>query len=222
MQQSNSENYKMNLKFWDNAWARVTKPIHTPPDLNYVKEIAADLKKYSVRKVLDLACGSGWLSFMLAENGFSVTGVDISASAIKLAEHVHLEVFKASLDVDFICHDILDMDLENHDYDCVIINASLEHFDLERAGLLIENLKKHLKPNGLIYGVFDLVALSNKGEFISFADGTRQYLDPMREGMYLRNYSDNEIFTLFSGRGFEQVSYKAVDNGSRVIMFRKP
>ncbi len=220
MPQSNSENYKMNLKFWDTAWARVTKPIYTPPDLNYVKEIVPELKGYSVHKVLDLACGSGWLSFMLAENGFSVTGVDVSPSAIKLAKRVHAEIFDNSLDVNFICHDILDMQLDTADYDCVLINACLEHFNLNRVELLIDNLKKHLKPDGLIYGVFDLVAVSDKGEFVNFDDGTRQYLDPMREGMYLRNYTDEEISRLFSASGFQQISYKAVDNGSRVVVFR--
>jgi methylase of polypeptide subunit release factors len=91
MLQVNLENYKMNLEFWEAAWQRVTKAVHTPPNLEYIKNIIPDLKKYPITKILDLACGSGWLSFMLAEAGFKVRGVDTSETAIKLAKKGNAE-----------------------------------------------------------------------------------------------------------------------------------
>jgi SAM-dependent methyltransferase len=215
MLQVNLENYKMNLEFWEAAWQRVTKAVHTPPNLEYIKNIIPDLKKYPITKILDLACGSGWLSFMLAEAGFKVRGVDTSKAAIKLAKKGNAE------DVEFYCADILDMDLTEKDFDCVIMNACFEHFDLASAAQLLANLKKHLKPKAYIYGVFDMVATSNKGEFICFDDGTRQYLDPMRKGMYLRNYSDEDLAKLFTEAGFKQLSYTTVDNGSRVVILER-
>jgi SAM-dependent methyltransferase len=223
MLQVNLENYKMNLEFWEAAWQRVTKAVHTPPNLEYIKNIIPDLKKYPITKILDLACGSGWLSFMLAEAGFKVRGVDTSDAAIKLAKKGCAEngVVQRSLDVEFYCADILDMDLTEKDFDCVIMNACLEHFDLASAAQLLANLKKHLKPKAYIYGVFDMVATSNKGEFICFDDGTRQYLDPMRKGMYLRNYSDEDLMKLFTEAGFKQLSYTTVDNGSRVLILER-
>ena len=223
MLQVNLENYKMNLEFWEAAWQRVSKAVHTPPNLEYVKNIIPDLKKYPITKILDLACGSGWLSFMLAEAGFKVRGVDTSEAAIKLAKNGNAEngVVPRSLDVEFYCADILTMQLAEQDFDCVIMNACLEHFDLASAAQLLANVKKHLKPKAYIYGVFDMVATSNKGEFICFDDGTRQYLDPMRKGMYLRNYSDEDLAKLFTEAGFKQLSYTTVDNGSRVVVLER-
>ena len=223
MLQVNLENYKMNLEFWEAAWQRVTKAVHTPPNLEYIKNIIPDLKKYPITKILDLACGSGWLSFMLAEAGFQVRCVYTSEAAIKLAKKGNAEngVVQRSLDVEFYCADILDMQLTEKDFDCVIMNACLEHFDLASAAQLLANLKKHLKPKAYIYGVFDMVATSNKGEFICFDDGTRQYLDPMRKGMYLRNYSDEDLAKLFTEAGFKQLSYTTVDNGSRVLILER-
>lgn len=229
MLQVNLENYKMNLEFWETAWQRVSKAVHTPPKLEYIKNIIPDLKKYPITKILDLACGSGWLSFMLAEAGFTVRGVDTSEAAIKLAKQGNTEddenagngVVQRSLDVEFYCADILDMNLPEKDFACVIMNACLEHFDLASAAQLLTNLKKHLKPRAYIYGVFDVVATSDKGEFICFDDGTRQYLDPMRKGMYLRNYSDEDLAKLFTEAGFKQLSYTVVDNGSRVIVLER-
>jgi SAM-dependent methyltransferase len=223
MLQVNLENYKMNLEFWEAAWQRVTKAVYTPPNLEYIKNIIPDLKKYPITKILDLACGSGWLSFMLAEAGFKVRGVDTSEAAIKLAKkgNAEIEVREQCLDVEFYCADILDMQLTEKDFDCVIMNACLEHFDLASAAQLLANLKKYLKPQAYIYGVFDVVATSNKGEFICFDDGTRQYLDPMRKGMYLRNYSDEDLTRLFTEAGFKQLSYTTVDNGSRVLILER-
>ena len=235
MLQVNLENYKMNIEFWETAWQRVTRAVHTPPNLEYIKNIIPDLKKYPITKILDLACGSGWLSFMLAEAGFKVRGVDTSEAAIKLARNARirfreqspdgtvpeLQVREQCLDVEFYCADILDMQLTENDFDCVIMNACLEHFDLVSATQLLANLKKHLKPKAYIYGVFDVVAISNKGEFMCFDDGTRQYLDPMRKGMYLRNYSDEDLTKLFTEAGFKQLSYTLVDNGSRVVVLER-
>ena len=209
MLQVNLENYKMNLEFWETAWQRVSKAVYTPPNLEYVKNIIPDLKKYPITKILDLACGSGWLSFILAEAGFKVRGVDTSEAAIKLAKHgnavnvdendaenagngvvprsldetvaqravsrlsrtndrsvllVHEDhedaenagngVVQRPLDVEFYCADILDMQLTEKDFDCVIMNACFEHFDLASAAKLLTNLKKHLKPKAYIYTVF--------------------------------------------------------------------
>ena len=170
---------------------------------------------------------------MLAEAGFKVRGVDTSEAAIKLAkkgnavnvdeddENAEIKVREQCLDVEFYCADILGMQLTENDFDCVIMNACLEHFDLASAAQLLANLKKHLKPKAYIYGVFDMVATSNKGEFICFDDGTRQYLDPMRKGMYLRNYSDEDLAKLFTEAGFKQLSYTTVDNGSRVVVLER-
>ena len=167
MLQVNLENYKMNLEFWETAWQRVSKAVYTPPNLEYVKNIIPDLKKYPITKILDLACGSGWLSFILAEAGFKVRGVDTSEAAIKLAKHgnaVNVDendaenagngVVQRPLDVEFYCADILDMQLTEKDFDCVIMNACFEHFDLASAAKLLTNLKKHLKPKAYIYTVF--------------------------------------------------------------------
>src|SRR5215510_2972695 len=37
-------------------------------------------------RVLDCGCGTGWLSYFLAERGYDVVGTDVSADAIALAE----------------------------------------------------------------------------------------------------------------------------------------
>lgn len=52
----------------------------------------------SDRRILDLGCGDGSFAAALAEKGFDVTGVDVSAEAIREAKRVypHLKLFEAT------------------------------------------------------------------------------------------------------------------------------
>lgn len=213
------ENYQKNLDFWETAWQRVSKAVNTPPDFEYVKKIPNILKKYQIKSVLDLACGSGWLAFMLAEAGFKTLGVDISKSAIKLAMGVKEDLYHNNINAEFQVQDILSMDLEQK-YDLAIINASFEHFDLERGKLLLKNVKNSLNKPGFIYGVYDHVGFANKGEFIELDDGTKQYLDQYRNGMFLRSFSDEELRAIFRDLDFEIIEWDYVDNNSRSVLVK--
>ena len=51
----------------------------------YLSQIPDKLRTHGAKRILDLGCGSGWLSIYLARNGFNVTGIDIAEHAVKLA-----------------------------------------------------------------------------------------------------------------------------------------
>lgn len=73
-------------------------------------------------KVLDLACGVGYGSNILAEAGFRVTGVDISAEAIAFAKQHY-----SKNGAEFICADARNLEL--HDFDAVVCFETLEHVE---------------------------------------------------------------------------------------------
>ena len=81
-----SDVYRENLSFWERAWSPVKVPYTQLPDLPYLSQIPDRLNLHGARRVLDLGCGSGWLSIYLARNGFNVTGIDVSEHAVKLAQ----------------------------------------------------------------------------------------------------------------------------------------
>ncbi len=43
------------------------------------------------RRIIEFGCGTGWLSLVLAQRGYDVVGVDISADAIRHAEAARVE-----------------------------------------------------------------------------------------------------------------------------------
>lgn len=65
------------------------------------------------RTVLDVACGTGNVSFILAEEGYEVTGVDISPEMIEVANSKLLARRKRGLTPDpvFFCQDASQLDL---------------------------------------------------------------------------------------------------------------
>src|SRR5579875_3895069 len=80
-----SDVYRENADFWARAWNMVKTPYTQMPDLPYITAIPEALSRQGVRRVLDLGCGSGWLSIFLARQGFFVTGVDLAEHAVELA-----------------------------------------------------------------------------------------------------------------------------------------
>ena len=208
--------YQENVLFWDTAWSRVTKIHKDPPKLPYIHEVARKFKKYQVKKVLDLACGSGWLSVFLSKYNFDVTGLDISDAAIKLANQWKEE--DKIENVSFIKGDIFEMPFPEKSFDAIVFNSSLEHFRLDQAKSIFKKLSSALNDKGFFFGCFDQVG-TGKGDYFELEDHTHVYTDEMRKGMMLRNFSDDELKSLLSD--FDILSFDKNTYGSRLVWARK-
>lgn len=100
-----------------------------------------------VREVLDLGCGTGGITALLADRGYDMVGVDISPDMLSAAKR-HENVL-------YICGDMRSLDLYGtvqaaySSYDC--LNCMLTRDDLEDA---ISNVALFLEKGGVF--VFDL------------------------------------------------------------------
>ncbi|MBI2995911.1 MAG: class I SAM-dependent methyltransferase [Candidatus Melainabacteria bacterium] len=207
--------YEENLKFWDKAWQRVTKPHKELPKLPYIHEITRKLKKYQVKKVLDLGCGSGWLSVFISKYGFDVTGIDIAKPAIELGK---VWAKEDNVNVNFLVGDILNLPFKEKSFDAIICNSVLEHFRMDQAKIIFDKVYKILIDKGFFFGCFDEVG-SGKGEYFELVDSTHIYTDEARHGMMLRNYSDQELKELLAN--FDILSFDKNNYGSRLVWARK-
>lgn len=77
------------------------------------------------KSVLDIGCGSGRLSFLLAKEGAVVTGIDYARSMIELAEKYQHQL-KVVHNVEFVCGDFMADFRESKKYD---ISIALGVFD---------------------------------------------------------------------------------------------
>jgi SAM-dependent methyltransferase len=113
----------------------------------YVEQCLTEIE-FPIKKArcLELGCGTGPLSCMLAELGANVTGIDISVLAIQKAN----EISEArSLHIDFKVGDLCRDHLPSAEYDLIIDNHFLHCiiYPDERIRVL-QNIRQSLKPNG--------------------------------------------------------------------------
>ena len=215
VQQDLDKIYEDNLRFWDTAWRRVSKPHKELPRLPYIHEITRKFKKYQVKKVLDLGCGSGWLSIFMSKYHFDVTGIDTAKPAVELGKTWAKE---DNVNVNLLVSDLLNLPFEEKSFDAVVCNSVLEHFRFDQAKTIIDKVHKILSDKGFFFGCFDAVG-TGKGEYFELNDGTHVYTDQMRKGMMLRNYTDQELKDLLSN--FDILSFDKNNYGSRLVWARK-
>ncbi len=103
--------------------------------------------------VLDLACGTGTVSRLLASAGYSVTGVDLSAAMLARARQ---EAAFEGLPIEFIEQDAAALDLGERRFDTVIsLFDSLNYIlEPERLRDAFARVHAHLNPGGTF--IFDL------------------------------------------------------------------
>jgi len=96
-------------------------------------------------KVLDLGCGNGWFTALLARNKhLEVVGMDVNLTELQQAARV----FKQP-NLSFLYGDIFHAQFPKNTFDYITINAVIQYFeDLE---LLVNRLFEILKPGGEIH-----------------------------------------------------------------------
>lgn len=109
--------------------------------VDYVYDLASSCRR--IEKVLDLGCGTGNLTFLLAKKGCDVTGVDISTDMIAVARSKHLNGSEGRK-VKFLVQDMRMLDLEMQ-FDLVVcacdsVNYLLNVDDLKSAFASIKNV----------------------------------------------------------------------------------
>lgn len=95
-------------------------------------------------RILDVGCGGGLLSNFLAEQGHTVTGIDLSAPSLQVAK----ERDKTQR-VDYIRADALNLPFEQESFDVVCAMDILEH--VAQPEQLIAQASRVLKPGGLFF-----------------------------------------------------------------------
>jgi ubiquinone/menaquinone biosynthesis C-methylase UbiE len=95
------------------------------------------------KQILDIACGEGYGSSLLAEHATSVTAVDIDADTISKAK----KKYKKN-NLNFIVGAADAIPLEDHIFDYVISFETLEH--LENHEGMFQEIKRVLKPEGIL------------------------------------------------------------------------
>lgn len=151
-------------------------------------------------RILDVGCGSGWLSEYYARLGYDVTGIDISEELVNMSRE---RLQRIAYDVDhetrlrcrFITHDIEAGPLPDK-FDAVICYDALHHFEDERA--VFRHLAAMLGIGGLLFILEGHKPSSGSPTEVELQDVMRRYgtlESPFGEN-YLRSLLDEHGFAL--------------------------
>ena len=106
------------------------------------------------KQVLDLACGEGYGSALLARRASRVTGVDISQQAIDHARRAYASLANA----EFIAGSCVKIPAPDASFDVAVSFETLEHIAEQEA--FLAELARVLKPEGVL-----IVSCPNKAEY---------------------------------------------------------
>ena len=102
-------------------------------------------ERFTKGSILDLGCGPGWTSLLLARAGYSVTGVDIAERMIEIARD---RAVKENVEAEFHVSDMEELDLPKRDYDGVLFFDCLHHCPNYEE--VVRRAYAHLKPGGVL------------------------------------------------------------------------
>ena len=165
------------------------------------RKIFRTLEKYIGIKVLDLACGGGITTYVLAELGREVVGVDIQEKMINIAKRA-LENFK---NVEFVISDIKKINLEKTFDSIFFLGNSIIHFSLADFKQVLDVVKKHIDKGGTFFieyvdGIWDIfkgnakekdnikVAYNQFEGSVDFTVIEKRIRDDLYEGVRVRFY----------------------------------
>jgi 2-polyprenyl-3-methyl-5-hydroxy-6-metoxy-1,4-benzoquinol methylase len=158
--------------------------ISEPPEL-LVK--AVEDGKINPCKTVDLGCGAGNYSVWLAQQGFDVTGMDISKHAISLA---HQLARQKGMSCRFVAADLLgDMKEFHESFDFAYDWELLHHISPEDRPPYLKNVHDILKPGGIYFSV----CFSEKDP--DFGGEEKYRTTPLGTVLYFS--SENELRELF-------------------------
>ena len=135
----------------------------TPYD-RWMQYILEKFDKYNVPKelVLDLGCGTGTLTQMLADEGYDMIGVDSSAEMLEMAQEKRVE---SGLDILYLMQDMREFELYGTVRAvvsvCDSVNYLLSNEDVIQTFKLVNN---YLDPKGLF--IFDFNTIYKYAEVI--------------------------------------------------------
>ena len=113
------------------------------------------------QNALEIGCGTGEFTRLLATRARSVVAIDLSSQMIRLAKSQSANC----PNIEYLTGDVMGLSLPAEGYDCIVSMATLHHLPLVEALLKI---KDALKPNGVLI-IHDLAAADGLVEYATSA-----------------------------------------------------
>jgi len=133
---------------WERYYSTLRRmPRRLKKTVPFVIQALPTFKRHNIKNVLDLGCGAGRHCAYLAKKGFDVIGVDVSKSALRMANKwVRKERLK---NVAFMRGTMTNIPFRNRHFDAVISISVIHHAVKKDIMKTIVEVHRILKKNGV-------------------------------------------------------------------------
>jgi O-antigen biosynthesis protein len=97
------------------------------------------------KEVLDIACGEGYGSAILAKNALTVCGVDIDAASVAYASQTYSTI---ATNLKFLTGSVAHIPLPDNSIDVIVSFETIEHVDENTQHAFLVEVKRVLRPGG--------------------------------------------------------------------------
>lgn len=176
----------------------------------YLDWISVILKGGKAGRVLDLGCGNGIpVAKYLADQGYAVTGVDISEKQVERARSL---VPRAS----FICQDMTILTFNEESFSAITAFYSIIHIPVEDHPRVLQNIFKWLQGGG-----YFIATLGSS----TWTGWEKDWLGVKGAEMYWSHADRDTYFAWLNEIGFEVIEDRLIpegDSGHQLFIARKP
>ncbi|MDH6060742.1 methyltransferase domain-containing protein [Chrysosporum bergii ANA360D] len=171
-----------------------------PHLIKMISESAPVVENKPKARILDIGCGNGSLSNLIAQCGYEVVGVEESESGVKLARD-------AFPNCRFIQGSIYNLPYGEigENFDIVIAAEVIEHLFFPKQ--LVINAKKYLKPNGSLilttpyHGYIKNIILALSGKM-------DQHFTALWDGGHIKFFSVATMTNLLQLEGYTDIKFQ--------------
>jgi ubiquinone/menaquinone biosynthesis C-methylase UbiE len=177
--------------YYEELWQRLPQDL-TPPDWELRRTfLLAEVRPGE--RALDLGCGAGEFTALLAEAGASVVGVDVAEAALARARAQHSEL-------DFLLAPIEGpLPLEDNAVDLVWCSEVIEH--VADTARWLSEVRRVLAPRGRL-----LLTTPAHGRARLALGGIERFSDPLGDHLHL--YSRRSLGALLEEFGFGEIAIR--------------
>ncbi len=153
------------------------------------------------KKIIDLGCGDGYYSRILARGGANVTGVDFSRQSILLAQELEK---KQPLGIRYYCLDLAEMSkIKNGQFDFAIADMVFVTVSTQRKyEKIAKEVKRVLKPHGEI-----LMSKGHPGNFFKQGVSKHYKLTYKKEQSYFDSLAPQKVQMNIAGKWVVWTNY---------------
>lgn len=179
------------------------------------KELWLDLLARNIQlphgaEILDVGCGTGFLSLLLAELGFKVTGLDLSE---EMRHQAKAKAGHAGFDIRFMSGDAEAPPFPERSFDAVISRHVAWTLPDPQSALV--NWGKLIRPGGSVIIIDGVWTPRCLGSFLRFlaADGVRLLQGKLGHLLWARKYARKSDLPLYGGAEPEKVMKLVEETG---------